>query len=112
MNEHQILYNVTIKISNEIEQDWLDWMKRIHMPEVMATDCFLTGRMGKLLFLDEDDGVTYTMQYLCENMDTFNKYNELYASSLQQKHKERYLDRYVAFRSLMEVQQTYSKNVK
>ena len=107
MSDHQILYNVTIKVMNDVEQDWLDWMKTIHIPEVMATNCFINSRIGKLLFLDEDDGVTYTMQYLCENMATFNKYNELYATSLQQKHKKRYLEKYVAFRSMMEVQQTF-----
>ena len=107
MKERQILYNVTIKVIKEIEHDWLDWMKNIHIPEVMATKCFHNSRIGKLLFLDEEDGVTYTTQYLCENMDTFNKYNELYARSLQEKHQERYLEKYVAFRSLMEIQQTY-----
>ncbi|MDA0777974.1 MAG: DUF4286 family protein, partial [Bacteroidetes bacterium] len=35
-----IIYNVTLSIHPEIEQEVLLWLKEIHIPEVMQTNLF------------------------------------------------------------------------
>ena len=32
-----ILYNVTVNIDTDVEEDWIEWMKETHIPEVMKT---------------------------------------------------------------------------
>ena len=34
------IYNVTIKIDIDIEQEWLTWMQEEHLKEVVATGMF------------------------------------------------------------------------
>ena len=98
-----ILYNVTVKINATLEEEWLKWMKEVHIPDVMNTGLFSSHKICKILFEEEDGGVTYAFQYFCENMGAFEKYQAEHAAALQKEHTERYKDQYVAFRTLMEV---------
>ena len=44
-----IIYNVTVSLVDQnIHQDWLKWMKEIHIPEVMDT-VFLDNKICRLL---------------------------------------------------------------
>ena len=36
-----IIYNVTCHMDLALAEEWLRWMQEIHIPEVMATGCFL-----------------------------------------------------------------------
>ena len=98
-----ILYNVTVKINATLEEDWLQWMKDIHIPDIMDTGLFSSHKLCRILFEEEDGGVTFAIQYFCDNMTAFEKYQKNYAPSLQAEHTTRYDGQYVAFRTLMEV---------
>ena len=98
-----ILYNVTVKLNATLEKDWLDWMQKVHIPDVLKTGLFKEHKLCKILFEEEDGGVTYAIQYFCEDMNAFQKYQKEFAPALQKEHTERYKNQYVAFRTLMEV---------
>lgn len=97
-----IVYNVTVKIEMESHEEWLQWMRETHIPQVMETGCFLSYRMHKVL-VDDTDGVNYAIQYDCESMERLDDYQKQHAPALQKDHGERYKDRFVAFRTLLEV---------
>ena len=102
-NMDEILYNVTVKVDHEIHNDWLHWMKRVHVPAVMETGMFIEYKICRLLGVDEEDGITYAVQYLCPNMTTYQLYQKKHAYDLQKDHTERYEGKFVAFRTLMKV---------
>jgi len=97
-----IIYNVTVKIDNEVHDEWLSWMRSVHIPEVMETNCFVKNQIAKVL-VDDTDGVTYSIQYSCESMDVLNQYFDLHAKRLQQDHTDKYKEKFVAFRTLLEL---------
>ena len=98
-----IIYNVTVKIENSVHDEWLGWMRTIHIPEVMNTGLFVENRVLKVLGDDENDGITYSIQYICNGMEDYNKYKNDFAPNLQAKHSEKYKDKFVAFRTLLEI---------
>jgi hypothetical protein len=98
-----ILYNVTVKLEREIENDWLQWMQNEHIPDVLATGFFSEHKVLRLVEPSEEDGVTYAIQYFCENMDALRQYQREYAPALQAAHTNRFHGKFVAFRTLMEV---------
>ena len=98
-----ILYNVTVKIDTSVHDDWLHWMKTVHIPEVLDTGMFVEHKMGRILGQDETDGISYAIQYFCKSMDFLQKYQQEYAATLQAKHTKRYKNQYVAFRTLIEL---------
>ncbi|MEM9821038.1 MAG: DUF4286 family protein [Bacteroidota bacterium] len=97
-----ILYNVTVKIDKEVHDDWLKWMQEIHIPDVMKTGLFLENKLCKILH-EDPDGISYAIQYYCQDMKTLHRYQVHHAQRLQAEHTERYKDKYVAIRTLMEV---------
>lgn len=97
-----ILYNVTVKVDPDIAQDWLRWMKEVHIPEVMKTGLFREHRFLREEDGEADSGNTYAIQYWLNNMDDFLRYQKEFATELQAAHRERYNDKYVAIRTLMQ----------
>lgn len=100
-----VLYNVTVKINTAMQADWLEWMQETHIPEVLGTGCFKENRISRLVLpADPDnDGETYSLQYLCPDMETLQRYQKDFAPALQQAHTARYEGHFVAFRTVMEV---------
>ena len=98
-----LLYNVTVKINRDTEQEWLEWMKQRHIPDVMSTGQFTNSHICKLLDQPDEDDSTYVIQYGCESRQKFDYYLENFATALRNEHNARYKDRFVAFRTLMEI---------
>jgi hypothetical protein len=97
-----ILYNVTVNIDPEVHQDWVQWMKTKHIPDVLSTGLFIENRFFRVMSTEEGEGFTYSVQYFLENMDQYEKYRMEFAPTLQAEHSSRYKDKFVAFRTLLE----------
>jgi hypothetical protein len=98
-----IIYNVTSKVSWAIHDAWLEWMKLIHIPEVMSTGFFSGNRFVRLLETDEEDGPTYAIQYYLDGMEEYTSYLEKDAADLREKVLKKWGGEVISFRSLMEV---------
>lgn len=96
-----IIYNVTVNIDDSVHDEWLKWMKKSHIPDVMKTGCFEGNRVLRLL-VQEESGTSYSVQYTCRTIDDFKRYQEDFASKLQKEHTEKFKDKFVAFRTLLE----------
>lgn len=97
-----IIYNVTVNVENDVREEWLHWMKDIHIPDVMATGYFLESKICKVL-VDEEQGTTYSIQYTAATMKDLEEYQRLHSGRLQKEHNEKYASKCVAFRTLLEV---------
>lgn len=98
-----IVYNVTIKVDAGIAENWLTWLKNEHVPDVMATGCFSNANIMRLLEIDDAEGPTYAIQYFAESKSQYNQYIEKYAGVMRQKSFDKWGDKFIAFRSVMQV---------
>ncbi len=96
------IYNVTINIDKEVEQEWVSWMKQKHMPDVMASGCFTETQLLKV-WGPEDLGPTYSAQYKFTEMADIEKYQKNFANALQAEHKSKYGEKFTAFRTVLQV---------
>lgn len=103
MTTSRLLYNVTIKIENDSAEEWLQWMVNKHIPDVMNTQCFLSYKISKIMEEEDGQGVGYAVQYIAENMETLQRYHQNFAKQLQEEHADRYKNKYVAFRTVLEI---------
>lgn len=97
------IYNVTLKVDAAISADWLQWMKTVHMPEVLATGCFQESRLLRLMEVDDSEGPTYAAQYTAPDKESYNRYITQYAEGLRKKSFDQWGNRFIAFRSVMEL---------
>lgn len=95
-----IIYSVTIVLEPEIESDWVDWMSRVHVPDVLRTGCFIQSRMFRVV--DAADSPTYVLHYHCRSLEDYQRYKDTFAAILQSQHTERYAGRFRASRQILE----------
>jgi hypothetical protein len=96
-----ILYCVEIAIAATIESDWLDWMKRVHVPDVLRTDCFSECRIFKVIDGDKTE-VVYVLQYECRSLEDYRRYRQNFAPALQKEHSDRFAGQFRGARQFME----------
>ncbi len=98
-----ILFSETINIDHQAHDEWLAWMKNYHIPDVLATGLFVDNKVLRLLNEYDNGGITYSFQYYLNSMEDYIKYETDHASRLQEEHSQKFKDKFVTFRTLLEV---------
>jgi hypothetical protein len=96
-----IIYSVTITIQASIEAKWVEWMKKVHVPDVLQTGCFSECRIHKVIGSEGDEPV-YVMQYQCRSMEEYHRYRDNFAPALQKDHTDRFAGKFRGARQLLE----------
>jgi len=98
-----ILYNVTLHVEEEIKNDWLEWMEKVHLPEVMATGKFVSFALYKIQNHEPEDRTNnYTVQYHANSIEDYEDYVKNYGPGLKKKTMERYGSKVIAFRTILD----------
>lgn len=98
-----IVYNISMKVSKTIEAEWVQWQKTEHIPDVMASGLFSEYKFYRLLEQEDPDDSTYVVQYFASSMRNYEQYLKHTAPLLRKKAFEKWGNRFIAFRSVMEV---------
>ena len=98
-----ILYNVTVNIDDSVHDEWLEWMRSKHIPDVLSTGLFTESKLYGIRTENEEEENTYSIQYFLRSMDDYKIYQKEYAEKLQFEHTEKFKDKFVAFRTIMEL---------
>ncbi len=96
------IYNVTINIEETVHNEWLDWMKNHHIPDMLATGKFSKALMTKVLVEEEMGGTTYSVQYTTNSKETLQKYYDKDADRLRAE-TDRFAGKFVAFSTELEI---------
>lgn len=96
------IYNVTINIQEEVHDQWLEWMKNEHIPEMLSTGKFKKALMSRVMVEEPMGGITYSVQYTTESQEMLKRYYEEDAQRLRGRSKA-FEGKFVAFRTEMEI---------
>jgi hypothetical protein len=96
-----IIYNVTVNVEDAAHDAWLEWMKSTHIPDVVSTGCFMHGKIFRIL-VEEQLGVSYSVQYSANSMEDVDRYLETFAQKLRQDAHDKFGGKFTAFRTLLE----------
>lgn len=97
------IYNITTNIEESAHEEWLKWMKEIHIPDVLATGKFLNAKMSKVLVEEEMGGMTYSVQFTTVDRETLEKYYTEDAERLRQDATALFAGKFVSFRTELEI---------
>ena len=98
-----LIYNVTINIDDSAHDDWLNWMRDKHIPDMLATGKFSHAKMTRILVEEEMGGTSYSIQYTTKDRSTLAAYYKEDADRLRQDGLKLFADKFVAFRTELEV---------
>ncbi|HEX8041398.1 MAG TPA: DUF4286 family protein [Chryseosolibacter sp.] len=97
-----LLYNVTVGVDKEIEEEWLRYMKEKHIRDILDTGLFVDYKMYKVLHDQEEGTISYSVQYFARTIEDIKKYLEVFAPALVEQHRRRFQNRHVAFMTLLD----------
>ena len=97
-----ILYNVTTSLDPSIADEWVAYMREVHLPEVMGTGCFIKYQLCRLLN-EEDNGITYASQYYCISLEQLEAYQQHFAPALRAEIDRKFQGTYASFRTVLEI---------
>lgn len=69
-----IIYNVTTHIEKDIEKEWVAHMRETHIPLMLSTGKFREATFTKILSEQAEDGLNFSVQYLCPNKATLDHF--------------------------------------
>ncbi len=96
------IYNVTVNIDDSVHDQWLEWMQKEHIPQMLALGKFSNALMSKVMS-QGDSGTTYSIQYQTDSKETLEKYYKEDAEYLRQEGFKKFGDKFVAFRTELDV---------
>ena len=97
-----IIYNVTINIDESIHQEWLEWIKN-HIPLVLGTGKFTEAKLTKVLVEEDMGSITYSVQFTTVDKETLLTYYTEEAPRLRQEALSLFPNKFVSFRTELEV---------
>ena len=97
-----LLYNVTVGIDKEIEEEWIIWIKTYHIPSVMQTGLFVDSKMYKILHDQDDGSISYSIQYFAKSINNVTQYLQNFAPAIIEEHRKKFADKHVVFQTLLE----------
>jgi hypothetical protein len=96
------LYNVTVGIDKEIEQEWLLWIKETYLPAVLETGLFKETKVYRVLTHDDESSVSYSIQLFAIQIENVVQYLDTQTNRIIEAHRLRFKDRHVVFNTLLE----------
>ena len=96
------IYNVTTNIQEDVHEEWLEWMKSEHIPEMLDTGKFTKALMTRVIVKEEMGGITYSVQYTAENKEMLQKYYSEDAPRLRSR-SGKFEGKFVTFRTELEI---------
>jgi hypothetical protein len=97
------IYNVTTNIDETVHDEWLQWMKEKHIPDMLATGKFSNAKMSQVMIEEEMGGTTYSVQYTTDSLETLQEYYKEDAPRLRDESMRLFSGKSVAFRSELKV---------
>ena len=103
-----LIYNVTAHVEPSIEHKWLKWMKQEHIPDMLSTKKFTETKIFKIISDQDTGGISYAVQYYCNNRKQYESYQKEYALLLEQKVKDKFGEKILFFKTELELIKEYT----
>ena len=86
-----VIYAVTVEVDAAAAADWQNWMRTVHIPDVLATGCFTGAEIARRDDPPAPEGaVAFVIEYRARSAGQLRAYREAHAPVLQQAHTARY----------------------
>lgn len=97
------IYNITFNVETLIEDEWLEWMKKEHILDILSTKHFSEHRILRLVNEHPDaSGTTYAVQFTATNIADVQQYLANQGAVLQNELMAKFGQKVLSFMTLLE----------
>ena len=100
-----VIYNITYSVPKNKEKEWLSWMQKVHIPEIMEKGNYASHQLVKLLEVQDEDSTAYAVQFYAETKENHMEFNELHQEAFKLKSSREWGQEVLSFSTLMEIVQ-------
>lgn len=104
-----LLYNITLKISEEYAEQWFVFMRDEVLPAVTDGTIIVSAQINRLLVADEEQDITYALQFTFATVEIYEDKGLQSLASFLRLLDSRYQGKYVYFITKMEVMHYHMK---
>lgn len=98
-----IYYNETYHIQDDILQEWLQWMVKTHLPEILRTGYFTQGRVLRIQSDQDMGGYSFAVQLVADSQAILDEYKAEHEARFHQLHLDKYADKALIFRTELQL---------
>ena len=98
-----MFYIVYVAIDGTLATDWVKWMVGGHIPQILATECFVSASLVRDADGDGRGRVAYRVVYRSATDEDLERYQREHARILQAEHSARYAGAFAARREVLPV---------
>lgn len=67
------LYNVTMQVNKQMENQYMEWLQQLYIPEVMDSGFFTKYQLLKIIS-DAPEDTTYAVQFITPSIEKFQEF--------------------------------------
>jgi len=102
------IYNCTTNISEVAHDKWLDWMRKTHIPAMLATGIFVKAILSQVLIKEELGGITYATQYYYESAEKLKIFFSKDGIHLEKEAMRLFPNQIVTFETKLKIIKSFS----
>ncbi|NOU58825.1 DUF4286 family protein [Marinifilum caeruleilacunae] len=97
-----LLYNTSYLFDQELEKEFVEWMKIKFIPLLKETGTFSKSYFCKVMVAQEDGGLTYSLQLLFNTPEQLEKYINSFEPRTKAVFGARFQNQVISFSSLLQ----------
>ena len=97
-----LIYNTTFCISDEILEDSIMFLKKVYIPQALVSGHLSEPRLALIHNQNEEAGVSYSLQFKVDNIESLNSWLKADGTILHQKLADIFKGQMVGFNTLLE----------
>ena len=83
-------YEVTMEVDSSISEEWVEYMRSEHIPEVMQTGVFMSCQFLRIIEPAKEGLECFRITYEAKSLSAIQAYRAELSPELQRKHNARY----------------------
>ena len=101
-----LIYNITLKIHQDLAPKWLDAMINKFLPECTDGEVIVASQINEVLIAQEDEDLTYAVQFIFSTQKVFDDQGLVSLRKFLELLDGQFLGKYVYFTTKMEILHT------
>lgn len=78
-----LIFNTTYKVAGSITEKWISWVQQNHIPFMLADKQFSRPQIAKIVGSDDEQGVSYSVQFHITDMPSLMNWHKQNATEFQ-----------------------------
>lgn len=97
------IYNCTTQVLIHLEEEWLEWLTAFQIPAMIQTGCFTEATIYKVKLEEQEETVTYAVQYVAKNDAAIAAFESEYMHDFNRQVHEKWGDGQAGFSTTLQM---------